>query len=288
MEKLLDPKIDFIFKNIFGNKTSSNILISLLNAILGYKKEGKKITEITIDDSFIKKENIDDKFAILDIKATLNDGTRVNIEMQIVDQYDMKKRSLYYLSRLYSEQLKQGDEYRKLNGAIGINILNFNLLNNDRYHNHYLFKENETNEIYTDLMQIHIIELPKFNKNPNEIKDELESWVEFLKEPSTEVVNMLSKQVPEIIEAFEVLKVVSSNEETRRDAEIRIKAMSDKASSLAGAKEEGLQQGIEQGVQQGLYFVAENMLKNKIDLNIIRIATGLSIEEIEEIKKILN
>ena len=137
-------------------------------------------------------------------------------------------------------------------------------------------------------MQIHIIELPKFNKNPNEIKDELESWVEFLKEPSTEVVNMLSKQVPEIIEAFEVLKVVSSNEETRRDAEIRIKAMSDKASSLAGAKEEGLQQGIEQGVQQGLHFVAENMLKNKIDLNIIRIATGLSIEEIEEIKKILN
>lgn len=288
MEKLLDPKIDFIFKNIFGNKTSSNILISLLNAILGYKKEGKKITEITIDDSFIKKENIDDKFAILDIKATLNDGTRVNIEMQIVDQYDMKKRSLYYLSRLYSEQLKQGDEYRKLNGAIGINILNFNLLNNDRYHNHYLFKENETNEIYTDLMQIHIIELSKFNKNLNEIKDELESWVEFLKEPSTEVVNMLSKQVPEIIEAFEVLKVVSSNEETRRDAEIRIKAMSDKASSLAGAKEEGLQQGIEQGVQQGLHFVAENMLKNKIDLNIIRIATGLSIEEIEEIKKILN
>ena len=81
--------------------------------------------------------------------------------MQIVDQYDMKKRSLYYLSRLYSEQLKQGDEYRKLNGAIGINILNFNLLNNDRYHNHYLFKENETNEIYTDLMQIHIIELPQ-------------------------------------------------------------------------------------------------------------------------------
>lgn len=288
MEKLLDPKIDFIFKNIFGNKTSSNILISLLNAILGYKKEGKKITEITIDDSFIKKENIDDKFAILDIKATLNDGTRVNIEMQIVDQYDMKKRSLYYLSRLYSEQLKQGDEYRKLNGAIGINILNFNLLNNDRYHNHYLFKENETNEIYTDLMQIHIIELPKFNKNLNEIKDELESWVEFLKEPSTEVVNMLSKQVPEIIEAFEVLKVVSSNEETRRDAEVRIKAMSDKASSLAGAKEEGLQQGIEQGMQQGLHLVAENMLKNKIDLNIIRIATGLSIEEIEEIKKILN
>ena len=276
MEKLLDPKIDFIFKNIFGNKTSSNILISLLNAILGYSEESMKIKEITIDDSFIKKENIDDKFSILDIKATLSDGTRVNIEMQIIDQYDMKKRSLYYLSRLYSEQLKQGDEYRKLNGAIAINILNFNLLNNNRYHNQYLFKEKETNEIFTDLMQIHIIELPKFSKNPNEISDDLESWVEFLKEPNEEVVKMLSKQVPEIIEAFEVLKVVSSNEETRRDAEIRIKAMSDKASSLAGAKEEGLQQGI--------YLVAENMVKNNIDVKIIRTATNLTLKEIERIK----
>ena len=281
MDNLLDPKIDFIFKNIFGNKTSSNILISLLNAVLGYKKDGKKITEITIDDSFIKKENIDDKFAILDIKATLSDGTRVNIEMQIVDQYDMKKRSLYYLSRLYSEQLKQGDEYRKLNGAIGINILNFNLLDNDRYHNHYLFKENETNEIYTDLMQIHIIELPKFNKKPSEIKDELGSWVEFLKEPNEEVVEMLSKKVPEIIEAFEVLKVVSSNEETRREAEIRIKAMSDKASSLAGAKEEGFQQGTIQGKLE----IILNMLKNQLDDETISKLTGISLEEIKEMKK---
>ncbi len=285
LENLLDPKIDFIFKNIFGNKTSSNILISLLNAVLGYKKEGKKITEITIDDSFIKKENIDDKFSILDIKATLSDGTRINIEMQIVDQYDMKKRSLYYLSRLYSEQLKQGDEYRKLNGAIGINILNFNLLSNDRYHNHYLFKENETNEIYTELMQIHIIELPKFNKKPNEIKDELESWVEFLKEPSVEVVEMLSKKGPEIVEAFEVLKVVSSNEETRRDAEIRIKAMSDKASSLAGAKEEGLQQGLHQGTIQGKLEIILNMAKNQLDEETISKLTGISLEEIKEMKK---
>lgn len=288
MENLLDPKIDFIFKNIFDNKTSSNILISLLNAVLGYKKNENRITEITIDDSFIKKENIEDKFAVLDIKATLNDGTRINIEMQVIDQYDMKKRSLYYLSRLYSEQLKQGDEYKKLNGAISINILNFNLLNNNRYHNHFLFKENQTNEVFTDLMQIHIIELAKFNKDPKDIQDELESWVEFLKEPTMEVVEMLSKKVPEIIEAFEVLKVVSSDVETRRDAEIRFKSMSDKASNLAGAREEGVKQGvklgIQQGIQQGVHDVAKNMLTNGMDIEMIQKFTGLSKEEILKLK----
>jgi predicted transposase/invertase (TIGR01784 family) len=134
-------------------------------------------------------------------------------------------------------------------------------------------------------MQIHIIELPKFNKKPNEIKDELESWVEFLKEPSVEVVEMLSKKVPEIVEAFEVLKVVSSNEETRRDAEIRIKAMSDKASSLAGAKEEGLQQGLHQGTIQGKLEIILNMAKNQLDEETISKLTGISLEEIKEMKK---
>lgn len=134
-------------------------------------------------------------------------------------------------------------------------------------------------------MQIHIIELPKFNKNPNEIKDELESWVEFLKEPREEVVEMLSKKVPEIIEAFEVLKVVSSNEETRRDAEIRIKAMSDKASSLAGAKEEGLKQGIQQGTIQGKLEIILNMIQNQLDDETISRLTGISLEEIKEMKK---
>ena len=104
---------------------------------------------------------------------------------------------------------------------------------------------------------------------------------------------MLSKKVPEIIEAFEVLKVVSSNEETRRDAEIRIKAMSDKASSLAGAKEEGLQQGLQKGLQQGLQQgtiqgkleIILNMLKNQLDDETISKLTGISLEEIREMKK---
>ncbi len=91
---------------------------------------------------------------------------------------------------------------------------------------------------------------------------------------------MLSKKVPEIVEAFEVLKVVSSNEETRRDAEIRIKAMSDKASSLAGAKEEGL--------RQGKLEIILNMLKNQLDEETISRLSGLSLEEIREIRENAN
>ena len=190
-------------------------------------------------------ENLEDKYAILDVKATLSDGTRVDIEIQVVDQYNMEQRTLYYLSRLYSEQLTEGGKYTDLNKAITINILNFNLIPNKRYHNQYLLKEIETNEIFSDLLQVHTIELQKFNKTAAEINDDLESWVEFLKEPNEEVVEMLAERVPEIREAFQILRVVSRDKDTRRDAEIRAKALSDKATSLAGAEGKGLKKGIE-------------------------------------------
>ena len=95
---------------------------------------------------------------------------------------------------------------------------------------------------------------------------------------------MLSKKVPEIIEAFEVLKVVSSDVETRRDAEIRFKSMSDKASNLAGAREEGIKQGVKLGIQQGVHDVAKNMLTNGVDIEMIQKFTGLSKEEILKLK----
>ena len=71
---------------------------------------------------------------------------------------------------------------------------------------------------------------------------------------------MLSKKMPEIIEAFEVLKVVSSDVETRRDAEIRIKAMSDKASSLAGGKKS--------------ISVAKISIENELSMDMIAKKTG--------------
>ncbi len=293
MQELLDPKMDFIFKNIFGNKTNKGALISLLNAVLGYRKEeGNHIKEVTIDDSIIKKESIEDKYAVLDIKATLENGTRINIEMQMIDQYNMEQRTLYYLSRLYSEQLQSGGAYEKLNKSIAINILNYNMIKNEKYHNNYLFKERETNEIFSELMQVHFIELKKLNKTPKEINDDLESWMEFLIEPTEEVVEMLAEKVPEIKQAFEILRVVSMDKKTREDYRIREKALSDKISNLAGAKKEGIEIGIEigkkegirEGIKEGVKQTALGLLNAGVGVEIIIKATGLTREEIEKLR----
>ena len=103
---LLDPKIDFVFKKIFGSEKHPRVLISFLNAIL---KPINPISNVEIRNSDLEKEFLDDKFSRLDIKARTNKNEIINIEIQLKNEYNMIKRSLYYWSKMYEEQLNEGE-----------------------------------------------------------------------------------------------------------------------------------------------------------------------------------
>ncbi|MGL5752542.1 MAG: Rpn family recombination-promoting nuclease/putative transposase, partial [Paraclostridium sp.] len=96
MKSLLDPKIDFVFKNIFGLDKNEQILISFLNATL---KPKHLITSLKVKNTDLEKSFLDDKFSRLDIKATTNNKEIINIEIQLKNEYNMVKRSLYYWSK---------------------------------------------------------------------------------------------------------------------------------------------------------------------------------------------
>ena len=119
---LLDPKIDFVFKKIFGNEKHPEILISFLNAVM---EPTDPIKSVQIKNSDIEKEHIEDKYSRLDIKAITNSGEYINVEIQVKNEYNMIKRSLYYWSKLYEEQIVQGDNYEKLAKTVCINILDY-------------------------------------------------------------------------------------------------------------------------------------------------------------------
>ena len=122
---LLDPKVDFVFKNIFGSEKNPEILISFLNATL---KPKNKITSVKIKGTDIAKQFIEDKYSRLDVKATTSNDETINIEIQLKNEHNMIKRSMYYLSKMYEEQLGEGDDYSKLGRTVCINILNFKYL----------------------------------------------------------------------------------------------------------------------------------------------------------------
>ena len=276
--KLMKPKIDFVFKSIFGNEKHPKILISFLNAVFGYATEDKKIVKVEIENPNINKEDIEDKYSILDVKATVNDDTKINIEIQIKNNYNMIPRTLYYLSKLIETQMKEGDNYDKLLKSVTINILDYKLLkNNDKIHNTFLFKEKETGELLTDLAEIHFLELPKLKDIDVNIENSLEDWLQFIENPESELVDMLVKRIPEINEAKNILKVLSLDKQARLVYEMRQKTLKDKTSALESAEEKG--------EKREKIKIAKKMLGIGLDLKIILETTELSKEEIEKLKK---
>ena len=139
---LLDPKVDFVFKNIFGSPKHPKVLISFLNAVL---KPLNKITSVELQGTEIGKQFIEDKYSRLDVKAKTSNDEIINIEIQLKNEYNMIKRSLYYLSKMYEEQLTSGEDYSQLNRTVCINILNFKYLKSKNYHTGYRFKVFDTN-----------------------------------------------------------------------------------------------------------------------------------------------
>ena len=158
MKGLLDPKMDFVFKNIFGSEKNPKILISFLNATL---KPKDLITSVEIKNTDINKNYLEDKFSRLDVKATTSNDEIINIEIQLKNEYNMIKRSLYYWSKLYSEQLNEGEDYSLLKRTICINILNFKYLKTRMFQSDYRKKEIHTNEELTDIEENHFIENEK-------------------------------------------------------------------------------------------------------------------------------
>ena len=279
MRGLLDPKMDFVFKNIFGSEKHPNILISFLNATL---KPKDLITEVEIKNTDLNKGYIEDKFSRLDVKATTSNNEIINIEIQLKNEYNMIKRSLYYWSKLYSEQLNEGEDYSLLKRTICINILNFKYLKTRMFHSVYRMKEIHTNEELSDIQEIHFIEIPKLEDGSDE-KDMLVAWIEFLKNPESEKVRSLEMSVDEIREAKDEL-IKMSNDDTQRELyEMRAKTLRDKISALNEAERKGIKKGREEGEKNKAIEIAKSLIDLGLDKESIEKSTGLDLWEVEKL-----
>ena len=281
---LLPPKMDFVFKRIFGNENHPNVLISFLNAVLNLVDP---IQSIELKDTTIEKSHLEDKPSRLDVKAVTNKGEHINIEIQLEDEYNMIKRSLYYWSKLYEGQLENRENYQKPSRTICINLLDFNLLNHDKFHSVYRLKDCETQEELTDIIELHFIELQKMKQvqRVEEVKTKLEAWLYFINQPDSELVQELEKIEVDIKEAKAELMRLSGDRKERERYEKRRESRLNEVSALSYAEEKGIQKGIEQGVKQEKIGITKNAIKNGFDNETIIKLAGLSMEEVNLIRK---
>jgi len=237
---LLDPKIDFIFKHIFGRQDNRDILAAFLNAILNLSGPSLITAEgIELLNPFLLQESFDDKSGILDIRARLASGKQLNIEIQLASRRDMAERAVYYFSKMFSEQLHAGDDYHELKKTIVIDILNFKLLQDaTSYHSVFHLWEDTARFKLTDVAEFHIIELPRLNVLPSRVDTKELQWLLYLKGVGDDVLEGWAMEEPMLKKARTVQEVLSHSREMRYIYEQRRKALLDHTSLVNWAKEE--------------------------------------------------
>ena len=268
------PKMDIIFQAIFGEVGSENITKDFLEKILK-----RKIEKISLDKNpILRRELKDDKLGVLDIVTELDGKEKCNIEMQLIDKNNIIERMLYYWSKMYTRQIKAGDDYNKLEKTIVILIADFNIKGLEEVEYHSTWKIIETNSvkklILTDKFELDIIELSKIKGRENE-KDQLLDWLIFLENPESERVARKMKENENLKEAVEKLDRISEDEKMQRIIELREKAIRDEHAIY--------DKGIDDGAEKEKLQIAQNMLKENISIDIIIKVTGLTKEEIEKI-----
>ena len=272
--KRYPPKMDIVFQAIFGEVGSENITKDFLEKILK-----RKIEKISLDKNpILRRELKDDKLGVLDIVTELDGKEKCNIEMQLIDKSNIIERMLYYWSKMYTKQIKAGDDYNKLEKTIVILIADFNIKGLEEVEYHSTWKIIETNSvkklILTDKFELDIIELSKIEGRENE-KDQLLDWLVFLENPESERVTRKMKENENLKEAVEKLDRISEDEKMQRIIELREKAIRDEHAIYA--------KGIDDGAEKEKLQIAKNMLKENISIDIIIKVTGLTKEEIEKI-----
>ncbi len=291
--QFLNPKTDFAFKRIFGSAESGDILISLLNAILGLSAP-YCIAEVSILDPYLAPEIKGMKDTYLDVRAKDQRGKEYIIEMQVLNVEGFEKRILYNACKTYSRQLGVGEGYELLTDVIAITITDFVMFENlPDLVNGFKLRAKE-GEIYRDDLELVFMELPKFNKSEQELTTMLDKWCFFLKNAGSLNVapKTLTKERP-IEHAFQIANKVGMSPEELDDQERRLFFIQDQRGALTKARNQGLQEGREEGLQQGLQQgrLAEklNIARSLLDIlddATIALKVGVAVEEVRALRMV--
>ena len=209
----------------------------------------------------------------------------INIEIQLTNQKNIHKRSLFYASRLYEGQLSEKGKYKTLTKVVAINLIDFNYFQSGDYRRCFGLKEDESLETYPDdLIKLHFFEMPKFRKLDKSgricANDRMAKWLRFLTNTDDTRWEEMAKQDPMLELSIEKLRVASMDPEIRMQYEAREKALRDIESIRDDALEEGKLEGKEE--------VALSMLREGMEISLVIRMTKLSKEVVERLASKLN
>ena len=270
----MKPKVDFAFKEIMEDEKAR---VGFLSAML--KLDPGEIRETRILNTNLRKLHDNDKQGILDVRVLLNNDTEIDTEIQLAELKVWANRSLFYLSKMYVDQISPGDPYSVFKKCVSISILDFDLFQGEtEFYSCFHIREDTRHFLYTDRMEFHVIELPKLPLEWQEDSDNILLWAKFINAERREEFEMLAKKNPYIDSAYQHLQEISQDGQKRLEYEARQKAIRDYNQGMLEATERGLEQGRAEGEAKGR---AEGRVEGQTEI-IQRLLAVMSPEQVAE------
>ena len=274
---LMKPKIDFAFKEIMMDEQAR---IGFLSAILKLNPSDIRNTQIL--NTNLRKLHDNEKQGILDVRILMNDDTEIDIEIQLSILNVWADRALFYLAKMYTEQINSGEDYTIFKKCVSISILDFELFKDTpEFYSCFHIREDTRHAIYTDKMEFHVLELPKLPKELREDSSDIELWGKFISAERKEEFDVLAEKNTYIDSAYQHLQLISQDKQKRMEYEAREKAVRDYNQGLLEAREAGKIEGREETT----ICIAKNLLSSGFSVDMIAKTTGLSVEQIKTLKK---
>ena len=279
---------DYAFKKLFGTDENKDIMIELLSLITQLSKDD--FDDVRIENSEQIPKFYNEKAGRLDIKIRLNDGRKIDVEMQntYFDYYP--KRSIFYCSKMIHEHFPSGLQYTDLRKCIAINVLNSPFKLSRKVHSIYQIREAEEYTLLDELLEIHFLDLTKLKKKKENLTS-LEKWLMFIKTDHKGVRQMLAQGNPVMTKANRVMDIFYLDEQERKRYEAAWEYESDRLSMINESERKGLERGkslglVEgeaRGTRQAKLETAQLMRQRNYPSAEICLITGLSEAEIEAI-----
>ncbi|MDR1928270.1 MAG: Rpn family recombination-promoting nuclease/putative transposase [Oscillospiraceae bacterium] len=279
MQEILTVRTDVVFRRLFGTENNIKFLKDFLQAVLAF--DDQEFVGLKITDPHQLPDTPKGKLSILDVKVITASGKHLNVELQVLQNPEMKSRITYYLSKMVTEQLSSGKHYDELKRSICIVVTNFNIIKEtEQYHTIFRMLEQNEHFVFNDLTEIQVLDLTKI---PASVSDELTNWMRFIKAEKKEEFEVAAQASPVIQEAYAYLVELSADEKVRLIAEEELKMQRDEYARMTGSRREGEAIGMAKGKAEGKAEIVRNMAYRGMAVTDIVDMTGLDATQVDEI-----
>jgi predicted transposase/invertase (TIGR01784 family) len=249
-ERYINLLTDFGFKRVFGSEPHKRLLVDFLNTLL---PPHHQIKDLRYKSSENQGKSESDRKAIFDIYCQGNQGEQFIVEIQKAKQNFFKDRSVYYASFPIQEQALKGEWNYRLDPVYSIGILDFVFDDHhaDPAYLHQVELKNQQCNVFYDKLKFIYVELPKFNKQLDELETQQDKWFYLFRHLPTLDDRPSPFQDSVFLELFEVAEISKFNRNEQEIYERSLKYYRDMNNVISTSKEEGIEIGEQRGIQIG-------------------------------------